>query len=178
MSERFAELLAKQQARRLAPAETYVFDTGNWFDSYHWIPTKRPIRLDANTDIVGLVFLPDPSLLAAETPHGHVPFFQPFGLTQSELNSLKKETRACEKNINYLRQTNPLNDDPLMPVEASPRVSANWPNSNDTATLPGSVAFGLAMAAGRCKRALDGFVVRSCFQRSARSHRTCARSHV
>ncbi len=85
----------------------YVFETGKWFDNYHWIPANGPIRADSDTDIVGLAFVHDPSLKALDTPHGHVDFIQAFGLTQSELESIMNKTKTCEEIIEHHRSTNP-----------------------------------------------------------------------
>lgn len=86
----------------------YVFESGKWFDNYHWVPANGPIRTDCDTDIVGLAFLYDPTLQAVETPHGHVDFIQAFGLTQSELESLLNKTQTCEAIIDQHRKVNPL----------------------------------------------------------------------
>ncbi len=86
----------------------YVFQSGKWFDNYHWIPANGPIRAGYATDIVGLAFVYDTKLQALETPHGHVDFIQAFGITQSELNSLMNKTKKCEEIIELHRKSNPL----------------------------------------------------------------------
>ncbi len=86
----------------------YVFESGKWFDNFHWIPANGPIRADHDTDIVGLAFVYDTKLQAVETPHGHVDFIQAFGLTQSELDSLMNKSRKCEEIIEQHRKSNPL----------------------------------------------------------------------
>jgi hypothetical protein len=86
----------------------YVFDSGKWFDNYHWIPTNGPIRHDAQTDIVGLAFLHDPTLTPIDSPHGNVEFIQAFGITQTELDTLKARTCTGEEIIELHRTTNPL----------------------------------------------------------------------
>lgn len=86
----------------------YVFDSGNWFENYHWMPANGPIRADYDTDIVGLAFLNDPTLAPVDTPHGHVDFIQAFGITQSELDSLLHKTGTCEQIVERHRKINPL----------------------------------------------------------------------
>lgn len=86
----------------------YVFESGKWFDNYHWIPANGPIRTDHHTDIVGLAFVRDTKLQATETPLGHVDFIQAFGLTQSELDSLMNKSKKCEEIIELHRKSNPL----------------------------------------------------------------------
>ena len=86
----------------------YVFDSGKWFDNYHWIPANGPIRADYDTDIVGLAFLTDPTIQAVDSPHGHIDFIQAFGITKSELDSLMNKTRTCEDIVEFHRKTNPL----------------------------------------------------------------------
>ena len=54
----------------------YPFESGRWFEEYHWIPANGPIRLEYETDIVGLVFVRDPELPPIESPHGMVEFIQ------------------------------------------------------------------------------------------------------
>lgn len=66
----------------------YVFNSGKWFEEYHWIPANGPIRLEYETDIVGLAFAHDPELPPVESPHGRVEFLQAFGITSGELASL------------------------------------------------------------------------------------------
>jgi hypothetical protein len=86
----------------------YVFETGKWFEQYHWIPANGPIRADYNTDIVGLAFLNDPALEPIDSPHGRVEFVQAFGITQSELDNLKDTKHTAESLIEHHRTANPL----------------------------------------------------------------------
>lgn len=86
----------------------YVFDSGNWFEQYHWIPANGPIRADYPTDIVGLAFLKDPTLEPVDSPHGRVEFIQAFGITQSELDSLMNKTAKAEAILERHRKQNPL----------------------------------------------------------------------
>jgi hypothetical protein len=86
----------------------YVFDSGKWFEQYHWIPTNGPIRADYDTDIVGLAFVNDPTLAPVDSPHGRVEFIQAFGITQSELDSFKSRKQTAEALIEHHRKTNPL----------------------------------------------------------------------
>jgi len=86
----------------------YVFESGKWFEQYHWINANGPIRLGYDTGIVGLAFLKDPTLKAVDSPHGRVEFIQAFGLTQSELDSLKKTKQTAEAVIERHRKKNPL----------------------------------------------------------------------
>lgn len=86
----------------------YVFESGKWFAENHWIPANGPIRAGYATDIVGLAFVNDPTLLPVDSPHGRVEFVQAFGLTESELESLKKKTKRCESIIAEHRASNPL----------------------------------------------------------------------
>jgi hypothetical protein len=86
----------------------YVFESGKWFEPYHWIPANGPIRADYETDIVGLAFLSDPTLQTAHSPHGRVDFIQAFGITQSELDSFADTKQTAEALIEPHRKTNPL----------------------------------------------------------------------
>jgi hypothetical protein len=86
----------------------YVFQSGRWFEEYHWIPANGPIRLDYNTDIVGLAFLKDPVLQPIDTPHGRVEFIQAFGVTQGEIDNFKNTKQTAEEIVQFHRRTNPL----------------------------------------------------------------------
>ena len=86
----------------------YVFESGKWFEQYHWIPANGPIRRDCGTSIVGLAFASDPTLPPTDSPHGRVEFIQAFGITESELSDLQRRSRSCEEIMEGHRQTNPL----------------------------------------------------------------------
>jgi hypothetical protein len=86
----------------------YVFESGRWFEPHHWIPANGPIRLDFPTDIVGLAFLSDPALRPLDSPHGRVEFIQAFGVTQTELDTLKDAKQATEAIVELHRRANPL----------------------------------------------------------------------
>ncbi len=86
----------------------YVFQSGRWFEPYHWIPANGPIRADYPTDLVGLAFLLDPALAPIDTPHGKVELVQAFGITTGELERIKSKAATCEQVIEAHRQGNPL----------------------------------------------------------------------
>lgn len=88
----------------------YVFDSGKWFEEFHFIPTNSPIRLEYDTDLVGIAFVQDPELSFIDTPHGRVDFLQMVGITQKELDQLWENPKLSEteKLIINLRQNNPL----------------------------------------------------------------------
>ena len=86
----------------------YVFESGRWFEPYHWLPANGPIRADYDTDIVGLAFLRDPRLEPIDSPHGRVEFIQAFGITQAELDSFADTKQTAESLIESHRRSNPL----------------------------------------------------------------------
>lgn len=88
----------------------YVFETGNYFDAYHFIPCNETIRSDTDTKLVGVAFAPDPQLGTIDTPHGKVTFLQLVGITQAELDWLWQYPKVsrCEELINKMRADNPL----------------------------------------------------------------------
>lgn len=86
----------------------YVFETNNWFEPYQWLPANGPIRADGDTDIVGLVFLNDPTLSSVDSPHGRVEFIQAFGVTQAELDGLDNSKQTTERLVERHRESNPL----------------------------------------------------------------------
>lgn len=77
----------------------YVFSSGRWFEPFHWIPANGPIKADDPTEIVGLIFLPDPQLQPIITPHGKVEFLQMFGVTEGELEQIKTGAKSAEQII-------------------------------------------------------------------------------
>ncbi|RYG19331.1 MAG: suppressor of fused domain protein [Chitinophagaceae bacterium] len=88
----------------------YVFQSGKWFEEFHFIPANGPIKLESDTDITALAFVEDPQLGKINTPHGEVTFLQMVGLTTAEYNQLKEnpKTYETEKLIVKLKENNPL----------------------------------------------------------------------
>lgn len=86
----------------------YVFDTGNWFEDYHYIPANGPIKLESKTDNVGVLFITDPELGTISTPHGQVTFLQLVGITEEQLERLKQSPEQAELLVAELRVHNPL----------------------------------------------------------------------
>ena len=66
----------------------YMNASGRWFEPYHWLPAKGPIRLNTDTQLTGLALAPDPELGTIDTPHGTLQFLQLVGLTQAEVDRL------------------------------------------------------------------------------------------
>ena len=88
----------------------YVFSSGKWFEENHFIPANGPIRLNTETAITGFVFALDPELGKIETPHGELSFLQLVGITNAEVEDLKKSPTigAVQELIENLRKDNPL----------------------------------------------------------------------
>ena len=86
----------------------YVFETENWFEHLHFIPTNGPIMVDADTKLVAILFCHDPELGSMDTPHGKVDFLQMIGLTQDEVDALFARKYSAADLIEALSQGNPL----------------------------------------------------------------------
>jgi len=86
----------------------YVFQTGNYFDDYHYMPANGPIRLDTDTDIQALVFVTDSELGEIDTLHGKVKFLQIVGITQREYDLIREQKLDRFELIDGLRKNNPL----------------------------------------------------------------------
>lgn len=88
----------------------YVFSSGRWFEEYEFIPANGPIRLETDTDIVGLAFVADPQLGKINTPHGELTFLQMVGLSTKELKRLQEDPTIenVKKLIDEMRVNNPL----------------------------------------------------------------------
>lgn len=84
----------------------YVFNSGNGFDDNHWLDARGPIRLNTNTEIVGLAFVTDPVLGEINTPHGIVKFIQLVGITADELQSIKDKKVDAEAVLNRIAANN------------------------------------------------------------------------
>jgi hypothetical protein len=88
----------------------YVFESGRWFEPFHFLPAKGPIRANTETEIHGLAFIEDPELGKIETPHGEVTFLQIVGITKNELDILLKNPSLSEveKLLHEIKKYNPL----------------------------------------------------------------------
>ena len=88
----------------------YVYNSKKWFEAYHFIPTNSPLRLNTDTKLIGVAFAPDPVLGGIDTPNGRVEFLQMVGITQRELEWLRKDptTQRVEQLIDIMRKDNPL----------------------------------------------------------------------
>ncbi len=88
----------------------YVYDTGNYFEAYHFMPANSPIRLESDTKLVGIIMAPDPQLGGMDTVHGRVEFLQMVGVTQKELDWLCEEPTVARGKmlVDRMRQDNPL----------------------------------------------------------------------
>ncbi len=86
----------------------YVFESGNWFEEYHWMPANGPIRADTETAITGLIFVIDPELGVIDTPHGSVEFLQMVGVTENEINAIKNKSITAKEVVQRLQRENPL----------------------------------------------------------------------
>ncbi|MDG6894322.1 suppressor of fused domain protein [Volucribacter amazonae] len=72
----------------------YVFDSKNFFQAYHFIPTDGPIRFDTDTKLSAIIFVPDPIIDRINTPNGMVEMLCMFGITDDEYNWLLLEPTA------------------------------------------------------------------------------------
>ncbi len=86
----------------------YVFETGNWFEEYHWMPANGPIRSETDTAITGLIFVIDPELGIIDTPHGSVEFLQMVGVTNDEIEAIKNSTITAQEVATRLQENNPF----------------------------------------------------------------------
>ncbi|MEP6803498.1 MAG: suppressor of fused domain protein [Flavobacterium sp.] len=86
----------------------YVFDSGNLFEEFHYMPANGPIRLDTETDITALIIVADPEIEKIQTPHGEVTFLQIVGITTAEFDHLKENPETAQDLVNKLKENNPL----------------------------------------------------------------------
>ncbi|MCD8212894.1 MAG: suppressor of fused domain protein, partial [Campylobacter sp.] len=88
----------------------YVFESKKWFEAYHFIPANGPLRLDTDTKLTAVIFVPDPKLSEIETPNGKVAFLQMFGIMDSEYEWLLKDptTDRVKEMASMIDKDNPL----------------------------------------------------------------------
>ncbi|MCR4033450.1 MULTISPECIES: suppressor of fused domain protein [Flavobacterium] len=86
----------------------YVFDSGNWFEEFHYMPANGPIRLNTDTEITALVIVADPEVPKKQTPHGEVSFLQIVGITSAEYEHIVENPDKVEELVNKLKENNPL----------------------------------------------------------------------
>lgn len=90
----------------------YVYESQQWFEEYHFLPAKGPIRTETEKEvgIVGIIFVEDPELGKISTPHGEVSFLQMVGITSKELDRLMENptTGNVKQLVDELRKENPL----------------------------------------------------------------------
>jgi hypothetical protein len=88
----------------------YVFTNNKWFEEYHTIDSRAPIRIDYDTGVTAVVFVLDPELGTINTPNGVVQFLQIVGLTAKEYEELKltRSTGSTAEFISKLKVGNPL----------------------------------------------------------------------
>lgn len=94
--------------RLLQNIAKYVFETGKWFEPFHYIPTNVPIRPDTDIKITGIAFFLDPELGEIATPHGKVQFLQMFGINDVEINELKSNQIDAKQIMEQHQDQNPL----------------------------------------------------------------------
>lgn len=86
----------------------YVFNSGKWFEPYHYMPANGQIRLNSDTALTGIAFLLDPELGTIDTPHGEVQLLQMFGINDEEYNQLKNAQIDASSLITEHAKSNPL----------------------------------------------------------------------
>ncbi|AWH55405.1 aminotransferase [Stenotrophomonas sp. ESTM1D_MKCIP4_1] len=68
----------------------YVFGSGNVFEDGHHLNANGPIALETATRLCHLAFIADPQLPARDTDNGHLQFLQLVGLTDEEMEAIRR----------------------------------------------------------------------------------------
>ena len=68
----------------------YVFGSGNAFEEGHHLDANGPIALETGTRLCHLAFMADPQLPARDTSNGRLQFLQLVGLTDEEMEAVKR----------------------------------------------------------------------------------------
>lgn len=84
----------------------YVFSSGNVFEDGHHLNANGPIALETDTRLCHLAFVADPQLPARATANGQLHFLQVVGLTDGEMDAIKRwSTRGV---LQVLEEAMPL----------------------------------------------------------------------
>jgi len=83
----------------------YIFDSGKWFEEYQYLDLQGSIT--DQSSIYGFIFVKDVELQQIDTAHGKVEFLQLFGITNSELETIKNQTKTPKDIIDEHRKNNP-----------------------------------------------------------------------
>ncbi|MGT2756537.1 suppressor of fused domain protein [Streptococcus ovuberis] len=88
----------------------YVFESGKWFEPYHFFPANSPIRMETDIKLVGLAFVPDVRLETIDSPHGSVQCLQMVGVTRKELDWLweNPKTYRVKELVDKMREANSM----------------------------------------------------------------------
>ncbi len=86
----------------------YVFNSGKWFEEFHYMPANGPIRLESETKLTAIAFVLDPQLGRIETPHGEVQFLQMYGITDEEYRHLKDNQQDASQLFKSHAVDNPM----------------------------------------------------------------------
>ena len=143
----------------------YVFGSGNVFEDGHHLNANGPIALETDTRLCHLAFIADPQLPARDTANGHLQFLQLVGLTDEEMEAVKRwSTRgvlqalqpAMPLWVSDLHRGNLL-EDPVLAAEGrqrARRLQHRHVVHRDTGLAPGGGD--PLVRAGRCERSVAG----------------------
>ncbi|NHN32129.1 suppressor of fused domain protein [Paenibacillus agricola] len=67
----------------------YVFKSGNYFQTGHYLDMSGPIALESDTLLRAIAFIDDPELQPIQTPNGEVVFLQVMGITVDEMEAIQ-----------------------------------------------------------------------------------------
>ena len=86
----------------------YTFHSENYYEPAECVPVNgTPIHIGTTSKITALITVMDTTALAQDTVNGRVEFIQFVGITESELDAIKKDIGNIKVLIELMRKDNP-----------------------------------------------------------------------
>ncbi len=86
----------------------YTYKTDRYFDPFQCIPGNgSPLHIGTDSMITALITVDDTTAKAQKTPHGKLGFIQLVGITEQELNEIKKDIDVIPKLVKLMKKDNP-----------------------------------------------------------------------
>lgn len=86
----------------------YTYKTDRYFDPFECIPGNgSPLHIGTESMITALITVDDTTAKAQDTPHGKLGFIQLVGITEQELNEIKKDIDRIPELVELMKKDNP-----------------------------------------------------------------------
>lgn len=86
----------------------YTYRSNNYYDPEECVPGNgTPLHIGTDSLITALITVDDTTAMAQDSLHGKVGFIQFVGITEKELDAIRKDTGNIRKLISLMKQDNP-----------------------------------------------------------------------